>query len=151
VSGVAGDALVRPVAPYPTARDQLTMWQSERGIGGSMVKLICFLKRRSGMSVEEFHRYWRERHGPLVASTKSGSHVIRYEQNHRCASDYRRDDDGFDGVTEQWYASMEDFYKSVQEPDYAEIEADLAKFLDTDRLIFVMTEEPEVVIDGAVP
>lgn len=111
-----------------------------------MVKLICFLKRRPGMTVEEFHTYWRERHGPLVASTASGSYVLRYEQNHRCPADYARDQDGFDGVTEQWYASIEDFYKSVQEPDYAEIEADLPKFLDTGRLVFVLTEEPEVVV-----
>ncbi len=112
-----------------------------------MVKLICFLRRRPGMSPEEFHRYWRDHHGPLVASTRSGAHVLRYEQNHRTANDYERDVEGYDGVTEQWYASLDDFYASIKEPDYSRIEADLAKFLDTDRLIFIMTEEPEVVID----
>jgi uncharacterized protein (TIGR02118 family) len=115
-----------------------------------VVKLICFVRRRPGMSPEEFHAYWRERHGPLVASTKSGGHCLRYEQNHRAAADYARDEDGFDGVTEQWFGSLEDFYDSIREPDFAEIEADMPKFLDTDRLAFVLTEEPEVVIDGPV-
>ena len=79
-----------------------------------MIKLICFIKRKPGMSIEDFHAYWRGTHGPLVASTKSGQHAIRYEQNHRTLSDYERDPDGFDGCTEQWFTSVEDFWASVQ-------------------------------------
>ena len=112
-----------------------------------MVKLICFLKRKPGMSPEEFHRYWRERHGPLVASTLCGQHVLRYEQNHRSPADYQRDPDGYDGVTVQWYSSVESFYKSIREPDYARIDADMRNFLDVDRLLFMLCEEPDVVID----
>lgn len=115
-----------------------------------MVKLICFVKRKPGMSAEDFHSYWRETHGPLVASTKSGSHCVRYEQNHRALGDYARGDDGFDGVTEQWFRSLEDFHESVREPDFSRIDADMANFLDTDNLVFVLTEEPEVIIDGKV-
>ncbi|HLG92206.1 MAG TPA: EthD domain-containing protein [Acidimicrobiales bacterium] len=116
-----------------------------------MVKLICFLRRKPGLTAEEFHRYWREHHGPLVASTRSGQHALRYEQNHRLAQDYERDPDGFDGVTEQWFASLEDFYASLQEPDYQQIAADLERFLDTERLVFILSEEPEVVIGGQGP
>ena len=67
------------------------------------VKMICMIKRKPGMSVEEFHRYWREVHGPLVASTRSGRHASRYEQNHRPLADYRDDDDrrGWDGVKDK--------------------------------------------------
>ena len=119
-----------------------------------MIKLVCFVRRKPGMDPEEFHRYWREVHGPLIASTKSGSHVLRYEQNHRPLSDYRphgggavADDDGFDGVTIQWYESIESFYASIAEPDYAEIDADIKKFLDVDRLTWLLTEDHEVVFD----
>ena len=111
-----------------------------------MVKLICFLKRKPGMSVDEFHTYWRETHGPLVASTKSGQHALRYEQNHRVVGDYKRDPDGFDGVTEQWFASLDDFWASVKEDDYKLIDEDMHKFLDTANLVFIMTEEPEVIV-----
>jgi len=113
-----------------------------------VVKLICFVKRKPGSSPEEFHAYWRDHHGPLVASTRSGSHVLRYEQNPRALATYRRDDDGYDGVTEQWFESLEEFYASIAEDDYTRIEEDLPKFLDVDRLLFVMTEEPRVVIEG---
>jgi uncharacterized protein (TIGR02118 family) len=110
-----------------------------------MVKLICFLKRKPGMSAEDFHTYWREQHGPLVASTKSGGHALRYEQNHRVREHW--DQDGYDGVTEQWFSSTEDFFASLREDDYKLIEEDMPRFLDTDQLVWMITEEPEVVVD----
>ncbi len=111
-----------------------------------MIKLICFVRRKPGMSADEFHRYWLEQHGPLVARTKSGSHVLRYEQNPRVRGDEESDDDGYDGVTEQWFASTDEFYASLAEPDYAEIDADIENFLDPTRLVWILTEEPNVII-----
>jgi uncharacterized protein (TIGR02118 family) len=115
-----------------------------------MVKLICFVKRKPGMSPEDFHRYWRERHGPLVASTKSGSYARRYEQNHRALSDYGPDDDGYDGVTEQWFESREAFLQSIQEDDYRLIDDDMKEFLDTSALVWMLTDEVAVIVDGEV-
>lgn len=116
-----------------------------------MVKLICFVRRKPGMGIEEFHKYWREVHGPLVASTRSGSYVLRYEQNHRALADYQRDPDGFDGVAVQWFESIDAFRASLAEPDYARIAQDLPNFIDLDRIVFVVTEEPDVVIDRRLP
>src|ERR1700730_7652348 len=96
------------------------------------------------MSSEEFHAYWRDKHGPLVASTRSGSHVLRYEQHPRVSQE--RGGDGWDGVTEQWYESVEEFYASLQEDDYRLIDEDTRKFLDVDRLEFILTDEPRVVM-----
>lgn len=110
-----------------------------------MIKLICFVRRKPGMSADEFHRYWREEHGPLVTRTKMGSHVLRYEQNHVLR--LNDDGDGYDGVTIQWFESLDAFYASVSEPDYPEVQADMEKFLDTTRLEFVLTEEPDVIVD----
>ena len=116
-----------------------------------MVKLIAFLKRKPGMSVEDFHRHWREVHGELIRRTKSGGHAVRYEQNRRAAADYGlpgRSD--FDGVTEQWFRSLDDFHASLAEDDYAEIAADMEHFLDTSSIVWIMTDEPDVVVDGEV-
>ena len=109
-----------------------------------MVKLICFVRRKPGMGAEEFHRYWREVHGPLVASTKSGGHALRYEQNHRVREHW--DQQGYDGVTEQWFRSVDDFFASLQEDDYHLIEEDIAKFIDVDSLEWMIAEEPEVIV-----
>ena len=108
-----------------------------------MVKLICFVRRKPGMEAEEFHRYWREEHGPLVASTKSGGHALRYEQNHRVRDHW--DQPGYDGVTEQWFRSVDDFFASLQEDDYHLIEADIAKFIDVDSLEWMITDDAEVI------
>ena len=116
-----------------------------------MVKLTCLVRRKQGMSPEDFHSYWRERHGPLVASTASGSHVVRYEQHHRALSDYTAKDDGYDGVTEQWFDSMDEYRAHIAEADFADVWADLPKFLDVDRLAFIVTEETVVVVEGEVP
>ena len=114
-----------------------------------MVKLTCLVRRKAGMSPEAFHAYWRDRHGPLVIGTRHGRHVLRYEQHHRPLSDYGPDDDGgYDGVTEQWYESMDTYRQSLTEDDFPVVWADLAEFLDVDRLEFVMTEEPVLILDG---
>jgi uncharacterized protein (TIGR02118 family) len=108
-----------------------------------VVKLVCLLKRKPGMTPEEFQTYWRDVHGPLVASTRSASHVRRYEQ-HPAATP--PGDDGWDGVTIQWFDSVDGFYASLREDDYKLIDEDTRRFLDVDRLQFVLTEEPRVVM-----
>jgi uncharacterized protein (TIGR02118 family) len=106
------------------------------------------------MTPAEFHEHWRDVHGPLIASTRSGSHVLRYEQHPRPLSDYAgADDPGYDAVTVQWFASMEEYRAHMEEEDFAVVWADIVSFLDTDRLEFVVTEHPRLVIgdDGPFP
>jgi uncharacterized protein (TIGR02118 family) len=117
-----------------------------------MIKLTCLLKRKEGMTPAEFQAYWRDHHGPLIANGRCGTHVLRYEQNPRPLDDYRGDDDrsGYDGVTVQWFESMEEYHAHMQEDDSPQMFEDIAKFLDLDHLEFVLTERPRVIIDGAV-
>jgi hypothetical protein len=80
--------------------------------------------------------------------------VVRYEQHPRPLSDYAGDDDpGFDGVTVQWFESMEAYRAHMAEPDFPVMWEDIETFLDTDSLHFVLTEEPHVVMgeDGPFP
>lgn len=120
-----------------------------------MIKMICFLKRKVGLSRDDFREHWLHRHGPLVASLPDfRRHIVRYEQNCRLDSDYARDEDGavagFDGVTIQWFASRRDFYSFAMEPSYKDtIFLDEAKFLDRASLSFLLCHEPDVVFDDA--
>jgi uncharacterized protein (TIGR02118 family) len=118
-----------------------------------MIKLVCFFRRKPGMSIEDFHRHWLESHGPLIAGTPElAQHLVRYEQNHRLGSDYGRDPEdapGFDGATVQWLESMESFYAFVREPKYRELIApDEARFLDRESITLLFTEDDDVKIDG---
>jgi uncharacterized protein (TIGR02118 family) len=113
-----------------------------------VVKLVCLVRRKPGMTPAEFHRYWREQHGPLVIEA-SGKYLLRYEQNHRPLSSYKSDDDdGFDGLTVEWFESEDAFWAMVADPSYAErLHPDEQKFLDLDRIVWFLTEEPDVFID----
>jgi uncharacterized protein (TIGR02118 family) len=115
-----------------------------------MIKLISTFRRKQGLTPEEFHAHWREVHAPIIARTKSGQHARRYEQNHRPLASYGTPGlQDWDGVTIQWYDSLEDFQASVREPDYAEIAADLATFIDAESLVWILTDEEEVVDMGS--
>ncbi|HSZ36751.1 MAG TPA: EthD domain-containing protein [Acidimicrobiales bacterium] len=112
-----------------------------------MVRLTCLLRRKQGLTPAEFHAYWRDVHGPLIARSAAGGHVVRYEQHPRPLDDYAGDDDpGFDGVTVQWFESMDAYRAHMAEPDFPEIWSDIEQFLDTGQLHFVVTEHPRLVM-----
>jgi len=112
-----------------------------------MVRLTCVLRRKDGVTPAEFQEHWRTVHGPLIANSQSGSHVLRYEQHPRPLDDYSGDDDpGFDGVTVQWFADMDAYRAHMGEPDFADMWTDIESFLDTSKLHFVLTEHPRLVM-----
>lgn len=115
-----------------------------------MVKLFAFIRRRPDLSAEEFHAHWRDRHGPLIADTPElARHVVRYEQHPRHHPGRRSGSDGIDGVAVQWFESMDHFRSFLTDPAYAELVAvDERRFIDTDRIEYVITDEPAVIIDG---
>lgn len=116
-----------------------------------MIKLVCFFRRKPGLSREEFHRHWLENHGPLIAENPSlAQHLVRYEQNHRLEADYdRRDPGNFDGATVQWMESMKSFQAFVAEPDYARLIApDEARFIDRSSLTLIFTRREQIKKDG---
>jgi uncharacterized protein (TIGR02118 family) len=115
-----------------------------------MIKLIAFLKRKPGMTREAFYEHWEQRHAPLIAGTPElARHIVRYEQHRRTSvADWMGTDD-YDGITVQWMESAAAFEAFIAEPTYAELIApDEQSFLDTDALVWMITEEPRVAIDG---
>lgn len=115
-----------------------------------MVKLVCFVKRKDGMSREEFYEHWENFHGPLIAATPElARHIIRYEQHRRTPYAEWMGNEEFDGITIQWMNSAEDFEAFINEPAYAELIApDEKSFLDTDALVWMITDVPVVPIGG---
>lgn len=64
-----------------------------------MVKGIFLLKRKAGLSHEEFSRHWKQVHGPLAA--KTFPMFSRYVQNHVVTE--QGIEPPFDGMVEIWY------------------------------------------------
>ena len=107
-----------------------------------MIRLVAFLKRKPGMSPEDFQQHWREVHGPLIASSGVARYITRYEQCQPLGSP-----GDWDGVTIQDFASQEDFEAMLADPDYgAKVHPDEESFLDMGSLVWLLTEQPHVVI-----
>jgi uncharacterized protein (TIGR02118 family) len=116
-----------------------------------MIHLFCFVTRRPDLSPEAFGAHWRDRHGPLIRDLPQlARHLRRYVQNPRLnLGGERGEGPSFDGVAHQIFDAHEGFIKFVTEPDYQEhVRADEQRFLDMGSLSFLLTDEPQVVIDG---
>jgi uncharacterized protein (TIGR02118 family) len=78
-----------------------------------MIRLVFLLRRKAGVSLAEFQRYWREEHGPLVASVQTKIGALRYVQVHtlddpmNAAAAQARGgmEPPYDGVAELWWES----------------------------------------------
>ena len=81
-----------------------------------MIKLVFTIRRRPGMTREEFQSYWREQHARLVEQHAEVLHIRRYVQTHARDTDAdaaisgaRGSEPGqYDGVAELWWDSVED-------------------------------------------
>ncbi|HKZ04650.1 MAG TPA: EthD domain-containing protein [Methylomirabilota bacterium] len=79
-----------------------------------MIKLVFCVRRRAEMSREEFQRYWRERHAPLVQEAAAALGIRRYVQVHTLTTPVndglrraRGGPEEFDGVAELWFESLD--------------------------------------------
>lgn len=73
-----------------------------------MIRLTFVLRRKAGMSREEFQQYWREVHGPLVAKHAMALNIHRYVQVHTL-------DDPINDQLAQARGGMEPVYDGVAE------------------------------------
>jgi hypothetical protein len=115
-----------------------------------MITLVTMLKRRPGTTHQQFLDHWIGTHGPLIANGAIAPLVQRYEQYPATwpTDDGAREPD-WDGVTVQKYASVDDFWAQVSLPDFADMQADILKFLDTDNMPWVLLDEANVVIGSS--
>ncbi|HET8576967.1 MAG TPA: EthD domain-containing protein [Methylomirabilota bacterium] len=112
-----------------------------------MVKVITFLKRKSGMPVDEFQRYWRMRH-PAVVTRLPG--VRRYVQSHTLPTAYQTGEPIYYRIAEVWADDTDALRAMTRSPAYARVQADEAVFLDRSTIGYLVTDEHPVK-DGPVP
>ncbi len=103
-----------------------------------MVKTITFIKRKPGMSVEDFGQYWREKHARIVTKLPG---LRRYVQCHTIPSGYRNGEPAYDGVAEVWFDSTDAMREGSRTAEYRAIRADEPNFIDLTKIGFVITEE----------
>jgi uncharacterized protein (TIGR02118 family) len=81
-------------------------------------KMLCILRRNAALDLDTFHEHWLHHHGGLFQTIPELGDPLRgYEQNHGL----RDPNAAFDGVTEQWFESLDTFVQSLSVPAVAEV------------------------------
>jgi len=125
-----------------------------------MVKLVFCVRRRPELTREECQRYWREIHAPLVRSHAEVLRVRRYVQTHTLDTPAnemlqagRGGPEGYDGVAELWWDSLDDLVAASSTPAGlaagAELLEDERKFIDLANSPLWLAEEHEIVALGS--
>ena len=121
-----------------------------------MIKITFCLRRKFGMSLEEFQEYWLNNHAPLVKKHAAALHIKRYVQTHASETplnaalrDTRGGPEPYDGVAEIWFDSVEDMMSAMD--DDAGREAgqalldDEKKFIDLEHSPLWLNEERVII------
>jgi uncharacterized protein (TIGR02118 family) len=121
-----------------------------------MLKLIFCLRRRTDVSEDEFHRYWRFEHGPLVARHAPALGIRRYVQLHTLPGPLndvlaasRHTPDAYDGVAELWFDDADALATSAGSAEglaaAAELAHDEERFIDHSRSPLFVAEEHAII------
>ncbi len=100
-----------------------------------MIKVMWFLKRAEHLTLEEFRRWWLERHCHDIAKDQA-PYLKRYRIDIRIADDAPfagrpAEDCPWDGIAEQWYETVGDYnavYGRADRPTRADTLAHTSAF-----------------------
>jgi uncharacterized protein (TIGR02118 family) len=122
-----------------------------------VIKIVFCLRRLPTLSSDEFYRYWRQSHGPLVRSHAQALRIRQYTQGHTF-SDPRTDPaiavrgcqvPAFDGVAEVYWDSVEDLVAAATTPEGRaagrELLDDERRFIDLPNSSMFCVREHEIV------
>lgn len=112
-----------------------------------MVKLMVLLKRKPGMSVEDFQQYWRMRHADVVMRLPG---LRRYVQSHTRPGGCRKGEPVYDGVAEDWFDTTDALRALAGTPELDAVRADEANFLEAASTLSIITED-RLIKDGPIP
>lgn len=108
-----------------------------------MIHLHYFIAHKSGMGDEEFHRYWRETHAPIV---KRIPQLRGYVQSHLVP--FAINNTTYDGEAEIWLDDLAALADLRKAPEFLEGAAkDEPNFIDHARSDFLIARD-YVIIDG---
>ena len=104
-----------------------------------MVKAITLIKRKAGISREEFVKHYEEVHAPLALKHFS---FRRYVRNHIIPSGV--EEPAFDCITEVWFDDMAKYHVGInfwQSEAGQVIRDDEESFMDRSKMVYFLVEE----------
>jgi len=126
-----------------------------------MIKVIGLLRRKPGVSQEEFFRHWKDHHGPLSMRVKGfGDRVRKYVQVHKVPTPAGAQEErynqaslpmDYDGAVELWFDNLEDMQKAfaaLADPDACkELRTDEDSFIDGKNTLSLMVGEEYTIYE----
>ena len=122
-----------------------------------MLKVIVCMKRKPGVSREEFQRYWREEHASVVRETAPAMGMRRNVHNDTISTPLDSamragrgaDMDDYDGVAESWFDSYEALLAATSTDEgrraARRLAEDEARFIDFSRSRIFFVNERVVI------
>lgn len=105
---------------------------------GAMIKLVYCITKKSGLTDEEFFRYWKDVHGPIGARIP---YLRRLVQSHRrvVAGDMYQHD--FDGIAELWFDDEEALLAARESVEWKASREDEKNFIDPSKVAYFVSTE----------
>ena len=123
-----------------------------------MVVITFLLRRRPELSADEFHRYWREQHGPLVREPRRGArhpratsscHTTDSALGAAIAASRDCEPTDYDGIAILWFDSEDALVAAASTPGgvsgSAALLEDERTFLDLPRCQLWISEDHTVI------
>lgn len=117
-----------------------------------LLKLVYLLRRKPGLTLEEFQGHWLERHTHFGLTNPA---VRRYVQYHTLADDPIREAlaqaadgpqrESYDGVAIAWFDDIDGMRHAMQGDAVAAALEDEKHFIDHSRSVAVLTDENVIV------
>ena len=122
-------------------------------------KMVFCLRRLPHLDEAEFSRYWLQEHAALFRQYAEALRVRRYTQSHRLPGrlnqalrEHRGAPDGYDGVAEVWFDSLDDLKAGIAsaagQAAAAALIADERRFIDHSASPIWVSEEVEISLGG---
>jgi len=104
-----------------------------------MVKLVAVIRKREETMPDEFLRYWREVHAPIVARLPGlRRYVISPAIGRGAGPEY-------DGIAELWFDDRESLERALASPEWQAVVADTPLFVDAESIAMFPTQDETIV------
>lgn len=117
-------------------------------VESSLLKVTCFLTRRSDLSHDEFFRYWTERHVALLSKPMPDAPEIAHSIHLHTIADGvpGLETASYDGIAEIWFNSLDDARALFANQYYISVAGkDEENFLDRSKTTFLFSHEQTII------